>query len=199
MADYHRRVIPADLLEREHSVVAEPENSRQLSGHQRAERRADKAECADVGREFSDYQRRTALSGDAGRNNAGSHSLQRYDVGTTETGLTENDRTGNAIIERIRATAAGLRAAAERVGSRLLGVAEDVWHYATGERGAERARIGLEQAGAEFERAAAPLVRQMNAIEQRRELEHRQRQELQHEKTPERQRTLSLGNREYGD
>jgi len=39
----------------------------------------------------------------------------------------------------------------------------------------------------------------MNAIEQRRELEYRQRQELQHEKTPERQRTRSLGNREYGD
>jgi len=49
-----------------------------------------------------------------------------------------------AFIERIRATAAGLRAAAERVGSRLLGVAEDVWHYATGERGAERASIGVE-------------------------------------------------------
>ncbi|WP_283092906.1 hypothetical protein [Pantoea dispersa] len=41
----------------------------------------------------------------------------------------------------------------------------------------------------------------MNAIEQRRELEHRQRQEqqLQHEKTQELQRTRSLGNREYGD
>lgn len=41
----------------------------------------------------------------------------------------------------------------------------------------------------------------MNAIEQRRELEHRQCQEqqLQLEKTPERQRTRSLGNREYGD
>ncbi len=33
-------------------------------------------------------------------------------------------------------------------------MAEDVWSYATGERGAERARVGLEQAGAEFERAA---------------------------------------------
>lgn len=182
VADYRRRVVPADLHEREHSVVAGAENSRQLPGHQRAEKRADKAERADLGRELSDVQRRTALSGDAGRNKAGSHSLQRYDVGTTETGLTENDRTGNAIIERIRATAAGLRAAAERVGSRLLGVAEDVWHYATGERGTERARIGLEQAGAEFERAAAPLVREMNDIEQRQAHERA----LQHEKAPER-------------
>lgn len=181
VADYRRRVVPADLHEREHSVVAGTENSRQLPGHQRAERRADEAERADLGRELSDDQRRTALSGDAGRNNAGSHSLQRYDVGTTETGLTENDRTGNAIIERIRATTAGLRAAAERVGSRLLGVAEDVWHYATGERGAERARIGLEQAGAEFERAVAPLVREMNVIEQRQAHERA----LQREKTLE--------------
>lgn len=184
VADNRRRVVPADLHEREHSVVAGAENSRQLPGHQRAERRADEAERADVGRELSDDQRRTALSGDASRNNAGSDFLQRYDVGTTETGLTENDRTGNAIIERIRATAAGLRAAAERVGSRLLGVAEDVWHYATGERGAERARIGLEQAGAEFERAAAPLVREMNAIEQRQAHERA----LQHEKAPEPER-----------
>jgi len=68
-------------------------------------------------------------------------------------------------------------------------MAEDVWSYATGERGAERSRLELEQAGAEFERAAAPLVREMNAIEQRRELEHRQRQEQQrqHENTLERQ------------
>ncbi|KLV51104.1 hypothetical protein SK34_04664, partial [Citrobacter sp. MGH104] len=53
-----------------------------------------------------------------------------------------------------------------------------------GERGAERARIGLEQAGAEFERAAAPLVREMNAIEQRQAHERA----LQHEKAPEPER-----------
>lgn len=86
------------------------------------------------------------------------------------------------------------------MGERLRGMAEDVWIYATGERGTERARVELEQAGAEFERAAAPLVREMNAIEQRREMAHRQRQDqLQHEKAPSRQRTHSLGNREYGD
>ncbi|MNS05755.1 hypothetical protein D3C72_371650 [compost metagenome] len=67
-------------------------------------------------------------------------------------------------------------------------MAEDVWSYATGERSAERSRLELEQAGAEFERAAAPLVREMNGIEQRRELENRQRheQQLQHEKALQR-------------
>ncbi len=44
-------------------------------------------------------------------------------------------------------------------------MAEHVWAYATGERGAERARVGLEHAGAEFKRAAAPFVRELNAIE----------------------------------
>lgn len=68
------------------------------------------------------------------------------------------------------------------MGERLRGMAEDVWTYATGERGAERARIELEQAGAEFERAAAPVVGRLNGIE------HRQAQERQHQQ----QKTLEL-------
>lgn len=186
VADYRRGVVPVDLHEREHSVVAGPENSRQLSGHQRAERRVDEAERADVGRDVPEGQP-GAFSGVAGGHESG-HELdirrreeERHQTGA---GVEQDDGTGNAIIERIRATAAGLRAAVERVGSRLLGVAEDVWHYATGEREAERARIGLEQAGAEFERAAAPLVREMNAIEQRQVHER----VLQHEKTLEPER-----------
>jgi len=193
VADYRRRVVPADLHEREHSVVAESYNYRQLSDHQRAERRADEAERPDVGRDIPGGQP-GAFSRVAGGHESG-HELdirrreeERYQASA---GVEQNDGTGNAIIERIRATAAGLRAAAERVGSRLLGVAEDVWHYATGERSAERARIGLEQAGAEFERAAAPLVREMNAIEQRQAHERA----VQHQKTleperPQRQKGL---------
>ena len=69
-----------------------------------------------------------------------------------------------------------------------------------GERGAERARVGLEQAGAEFERAAAPVIDRLNEIEQQR---YGQTTEKEPEKTadlvPERQRTLSHGDREYGD
>ncbi|MEB6647720.1 hypothetical protein MXL30_23995, partial [Enterobacter kobei] len=41
----------------------------------------------------------------------------------------------------------------------------------TGERGAERARHGLEQAGAEFERSAAPVVERLNSIEAHRQQE----------------------------
>jgi hypothetical protein len=188
---YRPGVVIADLHERGHSVVAGADAPQQSAGNPGAGRHADETERRYMGREVPDGRERAAVSGDAGRNKTGSDPLQRYDVDRTETGLTEHDRTGNAIIERIRATAAGLRAAAERVGSRLLGVAEDVWHYATGERGAERARIGLEQAGAEFERAAAPLVHQMNVIEQR--LEHEKA--VQHQKTleperPQRQKGL---------
>jgi hypothetical protein len=185
MAVYRRGVVPADLHERGHSEVAEPETPRQLSDYQRAGRRADEAECADVGCSVSARREWAPVSGNAGRNKAGSDPLQRHDVDRTETGLTEYDRTGNTVIERIRATAAGLRAAAERVGSRFLGIAEDVWHYATGERETERARIGLEQAGAEFKRAAAPLVHEMNAIEQRQAHERAQ----QHQKTLQPERT----------
>lgn len=203
VAHHHDGVGAVNRHEREHSVVAGPADDKQPRNPARTAERLVETERADVGRDISGGQS-GAFSGAACGHESG-HELdirrreeERHQTGA---GVEQDDGTGNAIIERLRATAAGLRAAAERVGSRLLGVAEDVWHYATGERGAERARIRLEQAGAEFERAAAPLVRQMNAIEQRRELEHRQRheQQLQHEKTPERPRTLSLGNREYGD
>lgn len=94
-------------------------------------------------------------------------------------GEIEHDGAGKTVAERIRAATAGLLEKAGRVGERLRGMAEDVWTYATGERGAERARIGLEQAGAEFERAAAPVVYRLNAVEQRREHERA----LQHQKT----------------
>ena len=65
------------------------------------------------------------------------------------------------------------------MGERLRGMADDVWAYATGERGAERARRGLEQAGAEFERAAAPVVRELNVIEQRQEMDRQQQKTLE--------------------
>ena len=89
---------------------------------------------------------------------------------------------GKTIAEPIRAATAGLLKKAGRVGERLRGMADDVWSYATGERGTERSRIGLEQAGAEFERAAAPVVERLNAEEQRR----------QHERVLADQKTLEL-------
>jgi hypothetical protein len=67
----------------------------------------------------------------------------------------------------------------DEVGERLRGMAEHVWAYATGERGAERARVGLEHAGAEFKRAAAPFVRELNAIEEKAALEYQRQNELE--------------------
>ncbi len=56
----------------------------------------------------------------------------------------------------------------------------------------------LEQAGAEFERAAAPVIDRLNEIEQER---YGQTTEKEPEKTadrvPARERTLSHGAREY--
>lgn len=66
-----------------------------------------------------------------------------------------------------------------------LAVVFDVWSYATGERGAERARHGFEQAGAEFERAAAPVVVRLNGIEAHRE----QARAAQHQKALELERS----------
>lgn len=64
-------------------------------------------------------------------------------------------------------------------------MAADFRSYATQERGSERARYGLEQAGAKFERAAAPVIEQLNAIVQRQQHERN----LQHQKTLELQRS----------
>ncbi|CAK0714219.1 hypothetical protein FGAF138_49210, partial (plasmid) [Escherichia coli] len=96
-----------------------------------------------------------------------------------------HDGTGKTVAERIRAATAGLLEKAGRVGERLRGMADDVWAYATGERGAERARHGLEQAGAEFERSAAPIVARLNGIEAHRE----QERAAQHQKALELERS----------
>jgi hypothetical protein len=175
----------ADQHVREHSVVAGDADPRPLPAYQRAE--------ADGSHAVGEEQRRSAVGvrGQQTPLREGEHgggSLRRgFELDGTG-GEIADDRTGNAVVARVRAATAGLFAKAGRMGERLRGMAEDVWSYATGERGAERARLELEQAGAEFERAAAPLVREMNGIEQRREQEYRQRQEqqIQHEKALER-------------
>ena len=73
------------------------------------------------------------------------------------------------------------------MGERLRGFAEDVFHYATGERETERAGQQFEQAGAEFKRAASPVVERLNALEQRqlheRELRHQKSLELELERS----------------
>lgn len=179
MAHHPDGVSAADRHEREHSVVAGAADNRQLHTFSSAGRYPGENDCPDVGSALSGEQRRAEVpypaAGDASR----SHPLRRDDLDPPETGVAENDRAGKAVAERIRAATAGLLAKAGRMGERLRGMAENVWAYATGERDAERARIGLEQAGAEFERAAAPLVRELNAIEEKAALEYQRQNELE--------------------
>lgn len=184
MAHHPDGVSAADRHEREHSVVAGAADNRQLHTSSSAERYPGENDCPDVGSALSGEQRRPEVpypaAGDASR----SHPLRRDDLDPPETGVAENDRAGKAVAERIRAATAGLLAKAGRVGERLRGMAEHVWAYATGERDAERARVGLEQAGAEFERAAAPVVRELNAIE-RRQRDHQYQKTLELERQPQ--------------
>ena len=189
---YRPGVVPADLHERSHSVVAGEADYRLRAAYQRDE--------AGGGHVVEEEQRRAAVElrgqqASLREGEPGSRSLRRgFELDGTG-GEINHDGTGNTVAERVRAATAGLFAKAGRMGERLRGMAEDVWSYATGERGAERARLELEQAGAEFERAAAPIVSQMNVIDQRRELENRQRheQQLQHEKA------LQRAQRQKGD
>jgi hypothetical protein len=174
VADHRPGVRPADRLERGHTVVAGTADTRQLHDHQRAEEHA--------GHTVGEKQRRAVVDlrdGEATlrEGEPGGGTLRRAFRMDDTGGEIVHDGTGKAVTERIRAATAGLLEKAGRVGERLRGMAEDVWHYATGERGAERARHELEQAGREFKRAAAPVVERLTALEQRqqheRELQHR--------------------------
>lgn len=187
VADHRPGLRAADRLERRHSVVAGAADARQLREHTGAEGRAGEAERENVWREFPERQQR-AVSGTAERHesrnglDSGQREAERRE---TVTGVEQHDGTGKTVAERIRAATAGLLEKAGRVGERLRGMADDVWSYATGERGAERARHGLEQAGAEFERAAAPVIERLNAAE----LQQQHERALEHQKTLELERS----------
>lgn len=199
VADHRPGLSAADRIERGHSVVAGAADTRQLHEHPGAERRAGETERPDVGREVPGRQP-GALSGAAGGRESG-YELdvrQRHeDRHQTGTGVEQHDGAGKTVAERIRAATAGLLEKAGRVGERLRGMADDVWSYATGERGAERARHGLEQAGAEFERAAAPVVERLNAIEwqqqQEKEVQHRKSLEVEYSHKQRRHNGPTLG------
>ncbi|WP_423246464.1 plasmid mobilization relaxase MbeA [Pectobacterium colocasium] len=169
VADHSAGLRPADLVERGYSVVAGAADTRQLHDHQGAEEHAGHAVREEQRRATHDLRRaETPLR----KGEPGSGDVRRgFELDDTG-GEIAHDGAGKTVAERIRAATAGLLEKAGRVGERLRGMADDVWSYATGERSAERARHGLEQAGAEFERTAKPLVERLNVIEQRRQYEH---------------------------
>ena len=182
VADHRPRFRAPDSLERRYSMVAESADTRQLHDHPGAEehgghtlREEQRPATLDLWRAETPLREGEPGSGTVRR------GFELDDTG----GEIAHDRAGKTVVERIRAATAGLLEKAGRVGERLRGMADDVWSYATGERGVERARHGLEQAGAEFERAATPVVVKLNSIEALREQERME----QHEKELELERS----------
>ena len=83
--------------------------------------------------------------------------------------------------------------AAERMGERLRGIAENVFAYATGQRDAERAGHEVESAGAALERAdrtLEPVIQREQEIRDERLI-----QEREHELSLERERQLEIQER----
>ena len=189
VAHAHPGLGVADRHERECAVVARAADSRQL--------RDPPGAGEDTGHPVTEEQRRAVVDV-RGRETSlregeyGGGAVWRG-FGLDDTGgEIGHDGTGNTVAERVRAATAGLLAKAGRVGERLRGIAEDVWSYATGEREAERASQQLEHAGAEFKRAAAPVVERLTDLERQHALElqqhHDHQRALQHQKTLELER-----------
>lgn len=178
VADHRPGFSATDSVERGHSVVAGAADTRQLHDHPGAEAHAGHAVRAEQWRAAYDLRgAETPLrEGEPGSGTI-RRGLELDDTG----GEIAHDGAGKTVAERIRAATAGLLEKAGRVGERLRGMADDVWSYATGERGAERARDALESAGGTLERATAafePVV-QRHEMAVAAERAHEQRQ---HEK-----------------
>lgn len=155
------------------------EDKREYEYSPRAERESGEAEREDMGRALSRGQQRTfsgVAEGDESRNelDEGQRQTERSETGA---GVTEHDGAGKTFAERIRATATGLYAAAERMGERLRGIAENVFAYATGQRDAERASHAVESAGAALERAdrtLEPVIQREQEIRDERLMQERE-------------------------
>jgi len=181
----------ADGNVRRNSVVAGQPYQSQPGGNDAPEGHAAEAQRTDMGRDLSGGQQRS-IPGAAGRDEYrhgseldGCERQYKKERDKADTGAELNDGTGKTVAERIRAATAGLLEKAGRMGERLRGMAEDVWHYATGEREAERSREQLESAGAELKRsgkALEPVVYRhemaLYAERQRQDHENEQRQKL---------------------
>lgn len=150
----------ADRNVRRVALVAEQPHRGEPGSDRAADRDAGEAERRDLGRSVLRGQHRQVHCTAPGNDDRSAEKLdvQRREAGSeTGAGVNPDDGTGKTVAERIRAATAGLLAKAGRVGERLRGMAEDVWHYATGEREAERSREQLESAGAELKRSGAAL------------------------------------------
>lgn len=159
--------------------------------NQEAGRDIAETEREDMGRGVC-AGREQEISGPSVREISRDDSLSGERVGTSE-GVTQSDRAGNTFAERLRAAATGLYAAAERMGERLRGIAEDVFAYATGQRDAERAGHAVESAGAALERADRTLE---PVIQRELEIrEERLMQEREHALSLERERQLEIQER----
>ena len=125
--------------------------------HQRAGKHAGETRGKNLGGDVRQWRERE-ISGVAGRGERGKHldggRQERREAGQ---GVNENDGTGKAFAERLRAFATGLYAATERLGERLHGFAAYVRADTTGERATEGTVRQLESAGAEISRAGGPL------------------------------------------
>ena len=156
---------------RERAVVAGAADGRELHDHRGAEGHAGDAVGEEQRRAAVDLRGREA---DVRQGEPGPGRVRgRFDLDDTG-GEIGNDGAGKAVAERVIAATAGLFDKAGRVGARLRGMADDVWSYATGERGAERARLRLEQADTDFKRAVRPLVLEIASVEQQRAALRRQ-------------------------
>ena len=186
VADHRPGVRAADSLKRGHSVVAGAADTRKLHDHTGAEEHAGHAVREEQRRAALDLRRaETPLR----EGEPGSGTVRRgFELDDTG-GEIAHDGAGKTVAERIRAATAGLLEKAGRVGERLRGIAEDVWSYATGQRAAERAGHALESAGGALERATESF----EPVVQRHELAEAEKKQREHEKT------LELGDREYGD
>lgn len=160
-----------------------------------AERLTGEADRENVGRDLAGRPGRTVSgpSGGIACGNGLDGGQRQAERGESGGGVNQDDGAGKTVGERIRAVTEGLLAKAGRVGERLRGIADDVWAYATGQREAECAGHALESAGGALERATEAFEPVVNRHEMTRKAEQQRTAE------PELQRTLSLGNREYGE
>ncbi len=171
--------------------VAGKQDCEKYLDHQRAGKHAGETRGKNLGGDVRQWRERE-ISGAAGREISRGDSPSGEGLGTTD-GVTQSDGAGKTFAERLRATATGLYAAAERMGERLRGIAENVFAYATGQRDAERAGHEVESAGAALERAdrtLEPVIQREQEIRDERLI-----QEREHELSLERERQLEIQER----